>query len=132
MGNHARLLTHFHRRIDLLQPDPFLDPFEHVRISRFHAETDAVASGFGHQVKDLLADRIHAGKSAPGKFQRSFLDSRTDFPDPFLVGGKEIIGNINAVETVTDDLFDLIQNQAGVSFANFGADHLRPRQKMHE
>ena len=105
---------------DLLQGDPLPDPLEHLRISRLHPETDAVASRLPHELQGFPVNGIYPGKGAPGKPQPPPEDLAADLLHLAAGGNEEIVRYIDPVYPVGEDLFDLIDDERGLFAAGPG------------
>ncbi len=67
---------------------PFVDDLEHLGISRFHAETDAVASRLLHQLQGFTVHRIDPRKGAPVEPEPPPEDLAADLLHSAAVGNK--------------------------------------------
>ncbi len=118
MGDDPGFPAERYRLPDLFQGDPLSDPFEHFRVSRFHAETDAVAARLPHERQGLAIDGVDPGKGAPGKAERAPEDFVAHLSDLSAVGNKEIVGHVDPVDPVGEDLLDLVDDQRGGALAD--------------
>src|SRR3989339_1111817 len=123
MRNNSNFTTKRNRIPHLVKGYFFTDARHHLRVSRFDAEADTVAPCFAHQEQGFFINGIYTGKCAPGKAQSPTYNLLAHLFHPFGRGDKKVIGDINPVNAVGNDLLNLIDNQSGVSLSHDVSDH---------